>query len=123
VDAGWTRWLLEHYEFPYQIVRDADVRAGKLNDRFDAIVLADIPKRSLIDGITNTWTRPEHRGGLGKEGVAALKGFVVAGGTLMTFGNSSAAAGRGVLAASQECAKGAPAGPVLLPRIDPPRLR
>ena len=89
MDEGWTRWLLEQYEFPYSSIRPTDVKAGKLNGRFDAIVLADQSKESLVRGIDNEWTRPEHRGGLGAEGVAALKEFVRAGGTLLTLGNSS----------------------------------
>jgi hypothetical protein len=89
MDEGWTRWLLEQYEFPYTTVRDGDIKPGKLNDRFEAILLADQSKDSLLKGVDNEWTRPEHRGGLGTEGVAALKEFVRAGGTLITIGSSS----------------------------------
>ncbi|MBI1789992.1 MAG: peptidase M14 [Acidobacteria bacterium] len=89
MDEGWTRWLLEQYEFPYSTVRNAEIKAGKLRDRFDAILLADQSKDSLLKGIDNEWTRPEHRGGLGAEGVAALKEFVRAGGTLIALGSSS----------------------------------
>jgi hypothetical protein len=89
MDEGWTRWLLEQYEFPYARLRTAEVKAGKLNERFDAVLLADQSKSSLLQGIDNQWTRPEHRGGLGQEGVAALKEFVRNGGTLITLGSSS----------------------------------
>ncbi len=89
MDEGWTRWLLEQYEFPYAPVRDPDIKAGKLNERFDAILLADQSKQLLLKGVDNEWTRPEHRGGLGSEGVAALKEFVRAGGTLIALGGAS----------------------------------
>jgi hypothetical protein len=89
MDEGWTRWLLEQYEFPYARLRAAELKAGKLNERFDAVLLADQSKTSLLRGIDTQWTRPEHRGGLGPEGVAALKDFVRGGGTLITLGSSS----------------------------------
>jgi hypothetical protein len=91
IDEGWTRWLLEQYEFPYAAVRDADIQHGRLNEKFDAIVLPDVSKELLLKGVNHEWTRPEHRGGLGAEGLAALKEFVRAGGTLVTLGSASLA--------------------------------
>ena len=55
MDEGWTRWLLEQYEFPYTTVRSGDIKAAKLLDRFDAIVLADQPKQGLLRGVENEW--------------------------------------------------------------------
>jgi hypothetical protein len=89
MDEGWTRWLLEQYEFPYTGIRAPEIKTGKLRDRFDAILITDIPKDLLLKGVDNAWTLPEHRGGLGAEGVSALKEFVRAGGTLITLGSSS----------------------------------
>jgi len=43
----------------------------------------------MLRGATQTWVRPEHRGGLEATGVAALKAFVRAGGTLVALGNAS----------------------------------
>ena len=88
MDEGWTRWLLEQYEFPYTSVRADAIKAGRLRDRFDAILLADQPKASLIEGSNNEWIRPEHRGGLGAAGVAALKEFVRSGGSLIALGSA-----------------------------------
>ena len=89
MDEGWTRWLLEQYEFPYQTVRNADLRTARLKERFDVIILADQSKDAILQGHTGTWVRPEHRGGLGAEGVAVLRAFVRAGGTLITLGSAS----------------------------------
>ena len=41
MDEGWTRWVLEQYEFNLTSIHNADVRAGKLRQKFDAIILAD----------------------------------------------------------------------------------
>ncbi len=89
MDEGWTRWLLEQYEFPYTTVRNSDLKAGALRDRFDVIILADQPKESILRGLAGEWVRTEHRGGIGEEGVAALREFARAGGTLITLGSSS----------------------------------
>ncbi|MGH9814830.1 MAG: M14 family metallopeptidase, partial [Candidatus Acidiferrales bacterium] len=37
MDEGWTRWLLEQYEFPYTTLHNADIQAGQLSDKFDVI--------------------------------------------------------------------------------------
>ena len=37
IDEGWTRWLLEQYEFPFTTLRDADVRRGDLAANYDVI--------------------------------------------------------------------------------------
>jgi hypothetical protein len=89
MDEGWTRWLLEQYGFAYTSVRPGDIQAGGLERRFDAIILPEASKNSLLRGSAGEWVRPEHRGGLSAEGVAALKAFVRAGGTLVALGNAS----------------------------------
>src|SRR5262245_41821803 len=35
IDEGWTRWLLDQYEFKYVTITDADIRGGTLRARFD----------------------------------------------------------------------------------------
>ncbi len=89
IDEGWTRWILEQYKFRFQSLYNADVLGGHLRDRFDVIVLPDVPERQILDG-HRTGTIPErYAGGLGEEGTQALRDFVDAGGTLVTFNNAS----------------------------------
>ena len=97
-DEGWTRWLLESFEFPYSTVVDDDIRKGGLRQRLDVIVFAD-NKTPLItgEGVEEWWREnmplnrpfpvfpPEYRSGIGGEGVEALKKFVEEGGTLVAF--------------------------------------
>jgi hypothetical protein len=89
MDEGWTRFVLESYEFPYTTVRNADLHAGKLNDRFDVIVFAQQSKNSILNGNRGAWVRPEHRGGVGGEGTRAIQDFVRNGGTLVTLDQSA----------------------------------
>jgi hypothetical protein len=86
MDEGWTRWVLEQYEFPYTTLHNADVKAGGLRARFDTILLADQAAASILRGNDAASIRPEYRGGVGDEGVAALREFVAAGGTVITLG-------------------------------------
>lgn len=88
MDEGWTRWVFDANRIPFTTVRDKDMRAGKLRDRFDAIILPDQSPAQLRRGFGAPY--PDSlRGGLGDAGVAALKDFVTAGGSLLTFNDAS----------------------------------
>jgi hypothetical protein len=88
MDEGWTRWVLEQYGFNNTPIHNDDIRAGKLRQKFDAIILADQDPRSIIDGFDAPAIRPEYRGGIGEPGLASLKQFVADGGTLIAMGNA-----------------------------------
>ncbi len=98
MDEGWTRFLLERYGFAPVTLDNAAIRAGKLGARLDVIVLPDVQKEVLATGKPKREEgemkyfpepRPEHAGGLGKEGAAALREFVEGGGTLVALASSS----------------------------------
>ena len=89
MDEGWTRWVLEHYEFPYTTLHNDDVKAGKLRDRFDAIILPDARAAQILNGNMGRTTPPEYRGGIGDAGWTALADFVHQGGTLVALGDAS----------------------------------
>jgi hypothetical protein len=88
MDEGWTRWVLEQYEFNLTSIHNSDIRAGRLRQRFDAIIIADQEARAIVDGFDAPAIRPEYRGGIGEAGVDSLKQFVADGGTLITMGNA-----------------------------------
>jgi hypothetical protein len=103
--SGWTRWLLEQYEFPFEVVFPQTLDAGNLNAKYDVLVFADgaIPLRDptgsgqagggggqpAADAIP-----AEFRGWLGRVSVAKtvpeLKRFAENGGTILTIGSSTA---------------------------------
>ncbi|HVD91547.1 MAG TPA: hypothetical protein VNC21_04675, partial [Vicinamibacterales bacterium] len=89
MDEGWTRWVLEQYDFTSTTVHNADVRAGKLREKYDVIIFPDQGTRAIVDGASGQNVRPEYRGGIGDEGVAALREFVSHGGTIVTLGAAS----------------------------------
>src|SRR2546426_808979 len=88
MDEGWTRWVLEQYEFGSSPVHNAEIRAGALRQKFDAIIVADQSPREIVDGNESTMIRPEYRGGIGDAGVANLRQFVAEGGTLIVMGSA-----------------------------------
>ena len=88
MDEGWTRYTFDTYHVPYTSIVDRDVRAGKLNERFDVIVIPDQQPNALAHGLSGNY--PDSlRGGLADAGARALEEFVTHGGTLVTFNNAS----------------------------------
>jgi hypothetical protein len=87
MDEGWTRWLLEDFQFDYTTIRDADITSGRLGQRFDVVVLPADSKAMMVgpgDETANEYP-PEYRSGFGQAGIDALEAFVENGGTLVTF--------------------------------------
>lgn len=85
MDEGWTRWLLEQFEFPYTSLHDAEVRTGNLYDRYDVIVLPDATYQSMLHGLSAERMPVEYTGGMMIAGLANLHEFVTAGGTLVAM--------------------------------------
>jgi hypothetical protein len=104
--SGWTRWIFEQYEFPFQVVYPATLDAGGLNDKFDVLVFTDGAFRRAGGGrggggggfgAANPEDVPEeYRASLGRisedKTIPQLKSFVDAGGTVVTIGGSTSMA-------------------------------
>ena len=89
MDEGWTRWVLDHYEFDYTVLHNKDVKAGGLRAKFDAIILPDQRASSIMDGLDFKTIVEEYRGGIGEAGWHSLQQFVNAGGTLVALGEAT----------------------------------
>lgn len=72
MDEGWTRYLLDRYEFPYQSLANEDIRNGAFTDAIDVLVLPDVDPSILARGepkdaaARRRWTPlpPRYRGGI-----------------------------------------------------------
>lgn len=89
MDEGWTRWVLEQYDFDLTTLHNAEIRGGRLRDKFDVIIFPDQSPNGIVNGATAQNVRPEYRGGIGDEGIAAVREFIARGGTLVTLGAAS----------------------------------
>jgi len=95
MDEGWTRFLLEQFAFPYTSLKDAEIKQGNLNVKYDVILLPDDSTAMIMGERRETSRRPlpeyppEYRSGIGDSGVESLKGFIENGGTLVALGEAS----------------------------------
>src|ERR1035437_9552670 len=99
--SGWTRWIFEQYEFPFQVVYPAALDAGGLNEKFDVLVFTDGAfRRAGTGGRGGGFAGPspesvpeEYRSSIGRisedKTIPQLKSFVEAGGTVVTIGGST----------------------------------
>jgi hypothetical protein len=102
--SGWVRWILEQYEFDFDVVYPQALDAGNLRAKYDVILFPSggIPE---ADRAGNGFGRQpaaaeipaEYRDHLGQVSVAKtvpqLKQFAEAGGTLIAFGQSAVLGG------------------------------
>lgn len=84
-DEGWTRRVLDEFEFDYERLDNKHVRNGNLIKDYAVILLPSLAPGSIIDGRKEDDVPPKYRGGIGNEGVDALKEFVLDGGTLVAL--------------------------------------
>ncbi|MCJ7630684.1 MAG: hypothetical protein MUO50_20090 [Longimicrobiales bacterium] len=83
MDAGWITYILDTYGIPFESVTNAEIRAGKLHDRFDVMILPDQTASQIIEGHPVGTIPPDYVGGIGDEGIVALRDFVQSGGRLI----------------------------------------
>ena len=84
MDEGWTRWLLNEYEFAADTLHDADIRKGDLRS-YSAIILPHQSAKRILNGHTKGTMPEQYTGGLGIEGAVALKRYIEAGGTVVAL--------------------------------------
>lgn len=83
IDEGWTRFLLEKFSVPFTSLSLADVRAGRLLDKYEVLILPHEEPDRLLVGHRPGTVPTMYAGGLEGEGLEAIKAFVKDGGTLV----------------------------------------
>jgi len=89
MNEGWTRWVLEQYDVPFESVFDKDIRKGDLGKAFDVIIIPDLRASAIIKGNPEGSVPPEYAGGIGEVGLKNLVAFVKNGGTLITLNGAA----------------------------------
>ncbi|MEO5579091.1 MAG: M14 metallopeptidase family protein, partial [Gemmatimonadaceae bacterium] len=99
--SGWTRFVLEQFEFPYQVVYANDLDAGNLNAKYDVLILPDgatllagaDSSRGFESRIQPADAPAEWRPRLGRISAAKtlpqIRAFVEKGGTLLALGDAA----------------------------------
>ena len=88
MDEGWTRYIFDTFNVPYTSLRDADMRRGSLNAKFDALILPSQSATQIVAGNAVGTMPQEYTGGMSESGLKNLKEFVTNGGMLICFDNS-----------------------------------
>ncbi|MDX6445524.1 MAG: hypothetical protein QOH71_2598 [Blastocatellia bacterium] len=83
MDEGWTRYVFDTFNAPFETLRDPGLTEGDLRRRFDAIVLPSDRTREPADA-----EAAEAPAGIGAKGLVNLARFVEDGGTLICFDGS-----------------------------------
>ncbi|HEX4388547.1 MAG TPA: M14 family zinc carboxypeptidase [Steroidobacteraceae bacterium] len=106
---GWARYTLDQRHIPYSYVRDEDIRAGRLREKYDVLLYGhvDLELAEQIQGLPKAWSPMPFKktaatpsfgtpassdditGGIGGEGLNELQRFVDGGGLLVTLGSGS----------------------------------
>ncbi len=91
MDEGWTRWVLEQYEFQFARLDNARIAEGGLREDFDVVILPDAEPQTLHAGYVEDASYegakvpPAYTGGIEDAGAAELRRFVQEGGTVLAF--------------------------------------
>ncbi len=100
MEEGWTRLVLEQFDFSYTSLKDAEIKAGDLSSTYDVIVFPH-DSWGAITGLPTAGggrggrggrgrnTPPEYRSGIGEDGVAAIRRFVEDGGRVVATGGAT----------------------------------
>ena len=108
--TGWLRMAFDREKIPYAYIRDEEIRAGHLREKYDVLLYGDNEEswKEQVQGIDTKWgpmpyTKtaqfPSHgvpdasddiTGGIGWAGMANLQEYLTSGGLMIAIGNGSA---------------------------------
>jgi hypothetical protein len=82
--SGWTRWLLERFDYPFTVIYNTDLEAGDLGKKYDVLLFIEGGAGGGKGGMGGGGG-----GGLSDSIVQNLKSFLDGGGTVLTVGGST----------------------------------
>jgi hypothetical protein len=95
MDEGWTRWVLDHFEFNYNVLFNKNFNEQELS-KHHVIIFPDQARDTIVNGTYKGYwsyspagTPPGYRGGIGEKGAAALKKYVRDGGTIVLLDSAA----------------------------------
>jgi hypothetical protein len=88
-DEGWTRWVLEQYDVPVDILHDDQIQSGDLSQYTSIILPHHRSTDVFLSGHDRGAMPAPFVGGLGLDGALALEQYVETGGTILAFDRAS----------------------------------
>ncbi len=102
MDEGWTRWLLDAFDFPFVSVNAQQIKQGNLGDLIDVLILPNDSSAYITGDKVEEWWKsqgmqgqplpflpPEYKDGIGEEGTKIVKEFVQKGGVLAALNDAT----------------------------------
>ncbi len=88
IDEGWTRWVLEQFDFDIDTLHDTDIQTRNLSI-YSAILLPSQRGEEIMHGHRKGEMPDQFVGGIGLTGVQAIERYTAGGGTLICLDQST----------------------------------
>lgn len=88
MDEGWTRWMLEQFEFDIDTLHNKDIQNSSLS-KYSAIIIPSQRPENILHGHLENSMPSKFTGGIELSGMTALDNYVSSGGTLLCFDAAS----------------------------------
>jgi hypothetical protein len=96
MDAGWTRYIFDTYNIPFEVLRPGDFENTDLAKKYDVIIFPNNDKDLLMSGkykrdgsYYSSSYPPDYVKGMGKEGMEKLMDYLDRGGLIVAWGGST----------------------------------
>ena len=96
MDAGWTRYILDTYHIPFEVMRPGDFENTDLAKKYDVILFPSNTRDILMSGkqkrggsYYSSSYPPEYVKGIGKKGMEKLMEYLDRGGLIVSWGRST----------------------------------
>jgi hypothetical protein len=88
MDEGWSRWMLEQFEFDLDTLHNKDIQQGDLS-KYSAIIFPSQSPRGILHGHSIQSMPEKFTGGIGLNGMAKIDAYAKQGGSVIFFDSAS----------------------------------
>jgi len=88
MDEGWTRWMLEQFEFDLDTLHNIDIQSADLSV-YHAVIIPSQNAEQILHGYADGFMPSKFTGGVELHGALALEKYVKSGGVLIGFDAAS----------------------------------
>ncbi len=88
MDAGWTRYVFDTYDIPYEVLRPAELKEADLEEGFDVVIFPD-QRTSALTGTRISRYPPPYNEGMESEGKENVISFINNGGVVLSWCRST----------------------------------